>query len=164
MHERPNACGGSPESGYDAEEELPFTRLLGHLPCYLFYYPRSLPRQHSLRLFHKLVEETGDVEEPEECDEKDDECKEREEHLEGYCCRIGHHVVFDESLDRVDQVFMQLAKPEPTLSHCCHNAPPLPLYIMPSKVLSFRERPMPEARTARFCRLTVSLLVSTFEF
>src|SRR5215211_3752490 len=116
MHERPNACGGSPESGYDAEEEQPFTRLLGHLPCYLFYYPRSLPRQHSLRLFHKLIEETGDVEEPEECDEKDDECKEREEHLEGYCCRIGHHVVFDESLDRVDQVFMQLAKPDPMLS------------------------------------------------
>src|SRR5919199_6507872 len=134
MHERSNAGGRRPESGYNSEEEQPFTRLFGHLPCYLFYYPRSLPRQHSLRLLLKPTEESGDLEEPEERDEKDDECKEREEHLESYCCRIGHHVVFNESFDRVDQVLMQLARPEPTLSRCCHNAPPLLWCIMSSKV------------------------------
>jgi hypothetical protein len=73
-----------------------------------------------LRLVHKLVKETGNLEEPEERDEKDYECKEREEHLEGYSCRIGHHVVFNESLDRVDQVLMQLTKPYPTLSRSRH--------------------------------------------
>src|SRR5919202_526659 len=120
MHERSNAGGRRPESGYNSEEEQPFTRLLGHLPCHLFYYPCGLPRQHGLRLVHKPVEETGDLEEPEERDEKDYECKEREEHLEGYSCRIGHHVVFNESLDRVDQVLMQLAEPDPTLSCSRH--------------------------------------------